>query len=768
MKALSREGFFVIKGSPIKRCRIKIQGIVQGVGFRPFVFRLARRLGLDGWVRNSSAGVLIEAQGDETALADFAQALEQEAPPLALVTLLESADIAVAAAENFRIEASSNEAGSTLVSPDCDVCPDCLAELFEPADRRYLYPFINCTNCGPRYSIITATRYDRQSTTMAAFPMCQECAREYYDPTDRRFHAQPIACPVCGPQLTLVDAAGRSLAVDPLQGAVEALQKGMIVAVKGIGGYHLAVDPFNSEAVRELRRRKRRDEKPFALLTESLASATSLAHISAVEGRFLTGVERPILLLRKRAGNPIAAEVAPANDYFGLMLPSAPLHYLLLRGNFSALVMTSANIADEPLIYRNDEALQQLEGIADLFLSHDRQIHAPCDDSVIRVFRTHPLLLRRSRGYVPRAIRIPQINRAVLGTGGELKAAICLAQGEQAFLSRHLGDLKNAATLAAYGDSITSLQKISGITPDVVAHDLHPDYLSTAITDDHLPLLKRPVQHHHAHLAACMAENRLEGEVLGIIFDGAGYGADGTIWGGEFLVGSYSGYRRAAHLRQMLLPGGDAAAAEPYRMAISLLYQLHGDNLFSALPGCLEEVLPGQQKIFLQMLAKGINSPVTSSCGRLFDAVAALLGVRSRLSYEGQAAIELEGLAEQGSSCNLYPFGITREQEMFLLDWLPLVSALLEDVLAGLPSADIAAAFHYSLAAAATAVCGEIRRDSGIKRVVLSGGVFQNRLLSEALVALLEQEGFTVFTHRLVPPNDGGLALGQAMIAGRS
>jgi len=741
---------------------------VQGVGFRPFVYRLAGRLGLDGWVRNDADGVLIETQGEDTALAEFLRSLAAEAPPLALIIRLESVEIPLAAADGFSIMASSGGAGSTLISPDCDVCPDCLRELFDPTDRRFRYPFINCTNCGPRYSIITATPYDRPATTMAAFPLCPACAAEYHDPADRRFHAQPIACPVCGPQLQLVTAAGREVAGEPLQGAIEALHAGLIVAVKGIGGYHLAVDPGNAKAVAELRRRKKRDEKPFALLTESLLSAASLAHVSDIEGRFLTGVERPIVLLRKLAGNRIAAEVAPANDYFGLMLPSAPLHYLLLRGNFPALVMTSANISDEPLVYRDDVALHQLSGIADLVLRHNRAIHAPCDDSVIRVFGNHPLLLRRSRGYVPRAIQIPAIGRAVLGAGGELKAAICLAQGEQAILSRHLGDLKNAATLSEYRDSIASLQQLAGIAPQAVARDLHPDYHSTAIAAALHGLPQVAVQHHHAHMAACMAENRLEGEVIGIIFDGAGYGADGTVWGGEFLVGGYSGYRRAAHLRQMLLPGGDAAAVEPYRMALALLYQLQGDSLFTLPLSCLQEVMPQQQPLFLQMLARRINSPLTSSCGRLFDGVAALLGVRNRMNYEGQAAIELEGLAERGRVGRLYPGGIISGEETLQLDWLPLIGALLADVLAGLSPADIAATFHHSLAAAATAVCNEIRRQSGNGRVVLSGGVFQNRLLSEALVSLLENDGFTVFTHRLVPPNDGGLALGQAIIAGRS
>lgn len=759
--------FLVVEEAPIKRRRIQIQGIVQGVGFRPFVYRLAVGLGLDGWVCNGPGGVLIEAQGEAATLARFELALAAEAPPLAVITSLESSSVSPLADAGFRIVASSSGEGRPPLSPDCDVCADCLAELFDPADRRYRYPFINCTNCGPRYSIITATPYDRPATTMAAFPMCQACAAEYTDPADRRFHAQPIACPVCGPQLRLVTAAGHSVAGEPMAEAVAALRAGRIVAIKGIGGYHLAVDPCNGAAVRELRRRKRRDEKPFALLTESLTSAAQLVKMTAVEERFLTGVERPILLLRKKEGNPIAPEVAPANGYFGLMLPAAPLHYLLLRDNFPALVMTSANYSDEPLLYREDEVLQRLAGVADLFLVHDRAIHAPSDDSVIRVFRSHPLLLRRSRGYVPRAIRVPELVRPVLGTGGELKATVCLAAGGEAFLSRHLGDLKNPATLAVYGDSITALQQITAIAPAVVGYDLHPDYLSSGVAASFNDLQQRGVQHHHAHLAACMAENLLEGEVIGVIFDGAGYGEDGTIWGGEFLVGGYGGYYRAGHLRPLRLPGGDVAATQPWRMAVAVLYQLHGDGLFELPLDCLQAVPAAERSILLQMLAKGLNSPLTSSCGRLFDAVAALLGIRSRMSYEGQAAIELEGVAEQGSGTRLYPFVLDSEKTL-QLDWRPLMAALLADIMAGLPAAEIAAAFHRSLAAATTAVCREIRRQSGLGRVALSGGVFQNRLLSEALLGLLESDGFTVYTHRLVPPNDGGLALGQAMIAGRS
>ena len=722
---------------------------------------------LAGWVQNGSEGVLIEVQGEKSILHAFLRLLEVEAPPLSLIASIATAEIPVIPESDFRIIESGSGNGSTLVAPDSDVCPDCLHELFDPNDRRYLYPFINCTNCGPRYSIITNTPYDRPNTTMADFSLCAACAAEYRDPNDRRLHAQPIACPVCGPLLTLYDAAGVPLPAEPLAIAVKKLRDGAIVAVKGVGGYHLAVDPCNAAAVRELRRRKRRDEKPFALLTDSVEKAKAIAHIDRSEELFLTGQERPIMLLRKRPGTMIAAEVAPANGYFGIMLPAVPLHYLLLRGNFAALVMTSANLSDEPIIYKDEDALEKLSGIADFYLGHNRQIYAPSDDSVIRAFRTHPLMLRRSRGYVPRPVMIPEIGGSVLALGAELKSAVCLATSDQAFLSRHIGDLKSAVTLAAFAESIDSLEKITGITPQLFAHDLHPDYHSTVFAAT-LPGKKIAVQHHHAHMASCMAENRLEGDVIGVIFDGAGYGADGTIWGGEFLAGGYSHFHRAGHLRQMAMPGGDAAAREPYRMAISLLYQLHGTELFDLPFLFLQDVPRNQQKLFLQVLQKEINSPLTSSCGRLFDAVAAVLGIRNKMSYEGQAAIELEGEAEKGVCAEPYDFSIMNGESGVILDWQPLLKAVVEEQLAGRRRCDIAATFHHSLALATAAVCREIRAGSGLERVILSGGVFQNKLFSEEMVVLLEKDFFTVYTHRLVPPNDGGLALGQAMIAGRS
>lgn len=750
----------------IKRLRIDIKGIVQGVGFRPFIYRLALSCGLTGRVWNGPHGVTVEAQGEDAPLREFIAAINAEAPPLALISSIYSQELQTVVENSFTIAPSSSGIGSTMVSPDCDVCPDCLAELFDPANRRFRYPFINCTNCGPRYSIITSTPYDRPNTTMAEFPLCPECAAEYGDPLDRRFHAQPIACPVCGPKLRLVDAGGAEVQGDPIAMATAALQGGRIVAVKGIGGYHLAVDPCNADSVAELRKRKKRDEKPFAIMTRDLASGALFVSLNETEKRFLTGPERPIVLGRKVPGNPAAQDVAPANGWFGVMLPSSPLHYLLLEG-VDALVMTSANLSDEPIVYRDEEAREHLAGIADLFLIHDRPIHAPCDDSVIRVFRTHPLMLRRSRGYVPRAIAVPQLAQPVLALGGELKAAACLAAGGEAFMGPHVGDLQGEAVLDSFEKTVNSLMRLTGIEPRVVAYDLHPDYRTTILAGGYPEVTAVPVQHHHAHLAACMAENRLDGEVIGVIFDGAGFGTDGTVWGGEFLGGGYDGFRRLGHLRAMRLPGGDAAAREPYRMALALLYELHGKDLFDLPLECLERVAVQDRPLFLRMLTGGLNSPMTSSCGRLFDGIAAILGVRQVMTYEGQAAMELEGVAERGETGAPLSMPVTASGGRWILDWGHLVSGMVHRMLAGERAPDLAATFHLSLATGSVALCRELRRETGLNRVALSGGVFQNRLFSEQMVSLLDADGFQVFCHRLVPPGDGGLALGQAMIAGR-
>ncbi|MBT0651588.1 carbamoyltransferase HypF [Geobacter luticola] len=756
------------KAYTIKRIRLEIEGIVQGVGFRPFIYRLAARHRLRGWVRNTGRGVLVESEGEPADLERFLAEITPEAPPLAVISALSCTELAPMGGAGFAILASDGGESRAMISPDCDVCPDCLAELFDPADRRYRYPFITCTNCGPRYSIITGTPYDRPFTTMAPFAMCPACRAEYDDPASRRFHAQPNACPVCGPRLRLTGAAEGEIAGDPLDEAVRLLREGGILAVKGVGGYHLAVDAGNEEGVRELRRRKQRDEKPFALMASNLAAIAGFAQVDDTEARLLSGTERPIVLLRKREGHAIAPSVAPANGYFGVMLPATPLHHLLLRDTFDALVMTSGNVTDEPIAFRDEEARNRLAGIADAFLCHDREIHTRVDDSVLRLFRGNPLFLRRSRGYVPRGILLPVAQKNVLAVGAELKAAVCLTRGDQAFLSQHIGDLQNAATLASLDESVAHLQRLLDVQPEMVAHDLHPDYMSTAYAGSITGLPVLAVQHHHAHLAACMAENGLEGETIGVIFDGTGYGTDGAIWGGEFLLGDYREFKRAGHFRYVPLPGGDTAVREPFRMAAAWLHRTYGAKLFSLPLPCLAEVGETERGILLRMLERGINSPPTSSCGRLFDAAAAILGVRSRISYEGQAAIELEALAEEGAPGAPFPFAITTEDGRLVLDFAPLFAAMTEELLAGVPVADLARRFHATIALAAVEVCERVRDASGVSRVALSGGVFQNKLLSEEMVELLAARGFDVCTHRLVPPNDGGLALGQAVIAGWS
>jgi hydrogenase maturation protein HypF len=639
-----------------------------------------------------------------------------------------------------------------------------LAELLDPLDRRYRYPFINCTNCGPRYSIITGIPYDRPATTMAPFAMCDDCLAEYHDPLNRRFHAQPNACPVCGPRLRLLDAIGAELPGDPLAETLRALAQGLTVAVKGVGGFHLAVDASSEAAVARLRQRKKRDEKPFALLAADLKAVRRIAHCSELEGRLLAGVERPIVLMRKLAGNPISPSVAPKNGWFGVMLPGNPLQHLLINGAAAPLVMTSGNLSDEPIAYRDADALQRLSGIADLFLTHDREIHTRTDDSVLRLSLGEPLFLRRSRGYVPRGVNLPAAQPSVLAVGAELKGTVCLTRGARGFMSQHIGDLKNAATLASLEETVEHLGRLLEVAPEAVVHDLHPDYLSTHYAEG-LALPRIAVQHHHAHMASCMAENALEGEVIGVILDGTGYGSDGAIWGGEFLLGGYGAFQRRGHFSYLRMPGGDAAVREPYRMAISALYSCFGKELFATAQPFLAGVTPLERSLFLKMLERGINSPLTSSCGRLFDAVAALIGVRNTISYEGQAAIELEALAEGGAPSAPYPY-LVQSTDCHRIDFAPTIAGICADLAKGKEPADLARAFHQTVALGIVELCSRIRSESGASRVVLSGGVFQNRLLTEETALLLTEAGFATYCHRLVPPNDGGLALGQAVIAG--
>jgi len=685
------------------------------------------------------------------------------------------------------------------IAPDSTICSDCLRELFDPADRRYRYPFITCTNCGPRYSIITGIPYDRPNTTMAGFPLCPDCLAEYRDPLDRRFHAQPIACHVCGPQASLLAISGENISEgdEAVIKAVELLKSGAILAIKGIGGYHLAVDACNHDAVGRLRERKKRDEKPFAVMAASLETARELALTSEMEERLLNSPEVPIVIVRKRQDTPLSPLIAPNNGWLGLMLPYAPLHHLLFaphpafghplpegegemrplalrerdreRDNFRALVMTSGNISDEPVAFEDGEALRRLAGIADYFLSHDRPIHIRCDDSVLRVFQGKPLFYRRARGYAPRAVALPFTVQPLLAVGAELKSAVCLADGNRAVLSQHIGDLQNSATLDSFDQTVTHLSGILAIKPKLVACDLHPDYLSSRFAEDTgVPLIR--VQHHHAHHASCMAENGLDGDAIGIIFDGTGHGPDGTVWGGEFLVGGYRDIRRAGHFRPVPLPGGDAAVREPWRMAMAYLYQALGEAAFAVDHPATRFLPENEMALFARMLRRGINSPLTSSCGRLFDAVAALLNLRHTVSYDGQGAIELEGLAEtaENGEGESHPYSVTLHEGASLqVDFFPMLAEILADIDAGIHSAVIANRFHQTVASAASDVCLHISAATGLDRVILSGGVFQNRLLSKMIYTALTAKGLNVFTHRLVPPNDGGIALGQAAIAGR-
>jgi hydrogenase maturation protein HypF len=744
---------------------------VQGVGFRPFIYRLAAEMGLTGWVCNSADGVLIEACSTDERLAHFARRIRSEAPPLAVIETLEHHALPDDCSENdFTIrESNVSEKNNAHVAPDAALCNDCLQELFDPANRRFRHPFITCTNCGPRYSIISGIPYDRPNTTMAPFPLCPECQQEYNDPDDRRFHAQPIACPACGPHVRLLNSSGSARAEkDPaVVSAIELLKEGAILAIKGIGGYHLAVDACNAEAVGRLRKRKKRDEKPFAVMPPNLAAARSMALLSQVEERLLDSPESPIVIVRRAPDCPVAPLVAPNNALLGLMLPYSPIHHLLLHSNeFTALVMTSANLSDEPIAYQDAEALQRLSGIADYFLLHNRPIHMRSDDSVIRVFQDRPLLYRRARGYAPRAIRLPFESPPVLAVGAELKNAVCLVKGNQAFLSQHIGDLQNDASCDSFRKTIQHLTGLLEVSPETVACDLHPDYLSSVhAAECGLPLTK--VQHHHAHLAACMAENGLHDEVIGIIFDGTGYGSDGTVWGGEFLVGGYDRFRRAGHFRQVRLPGGDKAVREPWRMALAFLYQALGEAAFAMELPVSRHLCEDEINIFTAMLERDLNSPLTSSCGRLFDAVAALLDVRQSVSYDGQAAIELEALAETSEIDGCYQYRtISSDAIPLQLDFSEMFPEILADMDAGIQTADIARRFHVTVASAAVDVCTQISSVTGLKRVVLSGGVFQNRLLSKMVYTGLIKQGLQVFTHRLSPPNDGCIALGQAAISG--
>jgi len=764
------------------RLRIEVTGIVQGVGFRPFIYQLAKRHSLVGYVSNTSDGVVIEVEGDETSLNDFARKIEQEAPPLAVITGVHSESLPLGAEADFVIRKSSRkDERRALISPDVCICSDCLRELFDRDDRRYRYPFINCTNCGPRYTITEDIPYDRANTTMASFVMCDECRAEYEDPMNRRFHAQPNACWTCGPNVFLTDAAGETLeGEDAIYATIEHLHDGRIVAIKGLGGFHLAVDATNDDAVKRLRGRKMREEKPFAMMSRDTESVERFCAISAEEKELLESPNRPIVLLRKRPGNPISEWVAPRNKYLGVMLPYTPVHYLLLQNDFLALVMTSANPSDEPIVIDNAEALERLAGLADYFLMHNRDIFVQNDDSVARVVNGMPVIVRRSRGYAPRPIFMKNEADSVLACGPELKNTVCLLKGKNAFVSQHIGDLKTAETFAVFKKTIEHMQRIFEINPRIIAYDLHPDYLSTRYAaelrdNDSDKRSFVGVQHHHAHIVSCMAECGIEGTVIGLALDGTGYGDDGRIWGGEILVADELSYRRAGHFEYVPMPGGDAVIKQPWRMALSYLYHTYGDELWSLDIEFVRTIDREKADVLLNMVDRGVNSILTSSCGRLFDAVAALIGVRDSITYEGQAACELEGIMadEDAGSC---PYGIA-EQEVqtgdgdtarpFVLSFADTIRAIVNDLRESADPARISRKFHRTIADAIKDACVRVRESEGLNRVTMSGGVFQNVYLLGTLTTELREMGFEVYQHRLVPNNDGCISLGQAVVAAR-
>ncbi|MBP3622589.1 MAG: carbamoyltransferase HypF [Oscillospiraceae bacterium] len=732
----------------MERLCLKIRGIVQGVGFRPFVHKLVRRCGLSGYIKNTSSGVALELEGERPALERFVALLPEQAPMLAVIESMEASySPELRGYEGFEIRQSQREEfRNTLISPDIGICEDCLRELRDPRDRRYRYPFINCTNCGPRFTIIKDIPYDRAKTSMAAFPMCQDCDREYHDIDNRRYHAQPDCCASCGPRVFYLDETGNELPGDGIELAREALKAGKIVAVKGLGGMHLACRCDDEALVRELRRRKQRDEKPFALMCRDVDCARRICRLSEAEEKVLTSFRRPIVLLEKRQPG---LDYLSENGCLGVMLPYTPLHYLLFGDDLDMLVMTSANLSDTPILFKNAEALDKLRGIADGFLLHDREIQTRCDDSLCWVLEGKEYPARRSRGYVPFPLRMEGTLQSVLACGAEQKASFCLSKGSYVFPSQHIGDLKNMETLENYTQQIAHFKHLFDIEPTLVTCDLHPDYMSTEYAQSlGLPLVQ--VQHHHAHLAACMADNGLAGEVIGLVWDGTGYGPDGTTWGGECLVGGYETFRRFGHILPLALPGGDRATKEIDRLAFSLLYAA----------GCDTSAIPGAET-YRAMLAAGLNCPLSSGMGRLFDGVAAILGVKTRCSYEGQGAILLEAAARDNGGT--YPILLSGRPLVF--DWREMIRAIVQDRQRGVDTGVIAARFMNTLVEMAVKMAVAAREETGLNRVCLSGGSFQNMYIMHRLPDRLRDDGFQVYHHSRVSANDEGIALGQLMIA---
>ncbi|MEI6756685.1 MAG: carbamoyltransferase HypF [Chlorobium sp.] len=743
-----------------ERRRLLVNGIVQGVGFRPFVYRLAVRFALKGFIRNTPSGVLIELQGPANVLEEFRAALQRDHPPLAKIVAIEESVVASVAEEGFVIGDSTSGSGmETLIPPDIALCTDCRRELYDPADRRFRYPFINCTNCGPRYTIVERLPYDRPFTSMRSFTLCPECEREYHDPLDRRFHAEPTACPVCGPKLTLLDACGKPMpgVADAVAEASALLGKGKIVALKGLGGFHLAVDALNDDAVRRLRVRKGREAKPFAVMMRDMALVRLYCELCDEEASALSSPEAPIVLLKKKKSCALASSVALGNDRLGVMLPYTPLHSLLFDEGTDLLVMTSANFSEEPIVSENAESILRLHGIADAFLVHDRPIYLKCDDSVTIFLSGELRQIRRSRGYVPAPVYLREEGATVLGTGGELKNTVTLLKGSHALMSQHIGDMKNFEAYRHFQRVALQLQHLFQATPELLVHDLHPDYMTTQwAMKQTIPLLG--VQHHHAHLASCLAERGEEGPAIGLLLDGTGYGTDGTIWGGELLIGDASGATRFASLEPMPLPGGESAIMQPWRAAVGYLSRTLSD--LPELPFMQERAI----EPLLELLEKRVNVAETSSCGRLFDAVAAMCNLRGEISYEGEAAIALMHEAGATTGSQSFRYGFREGQGRTLMLLSPIIQDVAAAVLQGMSSGEISRRFHRTLVCAFLEIIQSASRATAIRTVVLSGGVFQNALLFETLVSELDAAGYRVLTHSLVPSNDGGLSLGQAVI----
>ncbi|MGX8692874.1 MAG: carbamoyltransferase HypF [Clostridia bacterium] len=735
----------------MERATVNIHGIVQGVGFRPFIHKLVREYRLSGFIKNTSSGVELELEGERPELERFVADIPARAPRLALIERVETAySPELKHFQGFEIRKSRTEAlRNTLVSPDIGICEDCRRELLDPADRRFRYPFINCTNCGPRFTIIKDLPYDRARTSMSGFPMCPDCDREYHDIENRRYHAQPDCCPVCGPRVFFLDAEGREVPGDAIEQARTALKEGKIIAVKGLGGMHLACRVDDPAIARTLRRRKQRDEKPFAIMCRDTEAAKRLCLVSEEERAVLESFHKPIVLLRKRAPG---LEHLSENGFLGVMLPYTPLHILLFGTDVDALVMTSANLSDTPIMFRNAEALGKLHGIADGFLLHDREIQTRCDDSLCWVLEGKEYFARRSRGYVPFPLQMGRPLRPILACGAEQKASFCLSRESSVFCAQHIGDLKNIETYEHYAAQIRHFERLFDVRPQLLVCDRHPDYLSTAYAQERaeaegLPVL--PVQHHHAHMAACMADNGLSAPVIGLVWDGTGYGDDGTTWGGECLIGDYAGYERFGSIRPIPLLGGDRATKELDRVAFALLRESGLET--SGIPGA---------DLYEKMLASGLNCPLSSGMGRLFDGAAAILGIKTLATYEGQGAVLLEAAAAETEG--EYPFGLAGEPLRF--DWRPTIRAMVRDRDEGVPTAEIAGRFHNTLVAMAVRQCLTAREKTKINDVTLSGGTFQNMILMRRLPAALEQEGFRVWRHRRVSANDEGLSLGQLMI----